>query len=537
LTLAVHFLGPTLTAVGRPYLAIFPNASLLVCRGLLVFVMFDGTLLSFAYGMLLGSIASIPIYIWLQTRFLAFPATQFLNAQVKSLYVTLLVLSLGLLIKETLPADTTPYRIFLLLGLLAPPTWWIGLRIFDHPFRYEVLSLIGNRRKGNRKGKPAPVGVLIPMKYPDSIGYVWRNVARQRDLVAQALLPRLQCYAAYPLLTGQASYKPEYMQAVELDCFNQNNLRNDKLLQFIRDNNIRVAFLMSEPANSQLTHYLQACGIATLTTENDSFDLDRRQSVVTAWSKWLLRSAFKKQIHCLHLANARKQYDFLHRFAKIPKLNLDIVHNGVNTEQFTPDAPPSTLFGLPDDPQKIWLISVAQARPIKRIPYLLEIFAELRQCRPGLNIGLIYVGSGDDLDNYKNLAAELGISKHVVFAGHQSDLTGLYTATDIYVHTAELESFGMAVAEAMASELAVVCTHAAGPAELIMDNVCGRLVPKEDREQLIQAILAYVDDPALRLEHGKAARQRIVTHYSQALQIRRLAANVKKVSQRVTRND
>jgi len=56
-----------------------------------------------------------------------------------------------------------------------------------------------------------------------------------------------------------------------------------------------------------------------------------------------------------------------------------------------------------------------------------------------------------------------------------------------------------------------VATRVGGNPELVEDGVTGALVPKEDPGALAAALIAYLDDPALRGLHGKASRERAVS--------------------------
>jgi glycosyltransferase involved in cell wall biosynthesis len=59
---------------------------------------------------------------------------------------------------------------------------------------------------------------------------------------------------------------------------------------------------------------------------------------------------------------------------------------------------------------------------------------------------------------------------------------------DVFVSASRNESFGLAIAEAMASGVAVVATMSEGAREIIEDNVTGKLVPVGDIEAMASAI-------------------------------------------------
>ena len=81
---------------------------------------------------------------------------------------------------------------------------------------------------------------------------------------------------------------------------------------------------------------------------------------------------------------------------------------------------------------------------------------------------------------------------------------------DIIVHASDREPFGIVVIEAMALGKPVVAGAAGGPAEVITPGVDGLLAPFGDAPALAQALLRYLDDPALaaRCAQGAALRAR-----------------------------
>ena len=66
----------------------------------------------------------------------------------------------------------------------------------------------------------------------------------------------------------------------------------------------------------------------------------------------------------------------------------------------------------------------------------------------------------------------------------------------------------------MASGLPVIASNTGGNPELIVTGETGCLVPPGDHDALASAIRDYVDDPKRRLDHGKAARDRVVSWFA-----------------------
>jgi glycosyltransferase involved in cell wall biosynthesis len=78
------------------------------------------------------------------------------------------------------------------------------------------------------------------------------------------------------------------------------------------------------------------------------------------------------------------------------------------------------------------------------------------------------------------------------------------------------EGLPMSVIEAMLTGLPVVATNVRGPAEQVVHEVTGLLVPPGDAPALAAALQRLVADQALRARMGEAGRKRAVERYDEA---------------------
>jgi glycosyltransferase involved in cell wall biosynthesis len=103
-----------------------------------------------------------------------------------------------------------------------------------------------------------------------------------------------------------------------------------------------------------------------------------------------------------------------------------------------------------------------------------------------------------------------GMAERVHLLPATTQIERYYAAADIFVFPSFYDSFGMVVTEAMASGLPVVCSMAAGAAELIDDGVNGLVVSDPwDATAMAAAIGRLVGDPELRRRLGAAARRSV----------------------------
>lgn len=110
--------------------------------------------------------------------------------------------------------------------------------------------------------------------------------------------------------------------------------------------------------------------------------------------------------------------------------------------------------------------------------------------------------------------AEWNLSARVRLVGWLENLAELYCALDVFVSASHTESFGLAVAEAMASATAVVSTKTAGASEIVQDEVTGLLVPVGDTGSLTESLMTLLGDRERRLQIGRAAQKAVSAQFS-----------------------
>jgi glycosyltransferase involved in cell wall biosynthesis len=104
--------------------------------------------------------------------------------------------------------------------------------------------------------------------------------------------------------------------------------------------------------------------------------------------------------------------------------------------------------------------------------------------------------------------ASLGLSDRVTLSG-ELDAEGVarsYDRSDVYVTATLRETYGMAVAEALARGLPIVGTRTGAIEELVGDGA-GIVVAPGDADALSAALARIIDDPALRARFAGGARR------------------------------
>lgn len=124
-------------------------------------------------------------------------------------------------------------------------------------------------------------------------------------------------------------------------------------------------------------------------------------------------------------------------------------------------------------------INVGYFNPIKKHTRLVRAFASIASTLP---ISLKLIGSGDCLDEVKQLVNELGLANVVFFKGELTaeEIAEELRSSHVCVLSSDLETFNVSIVEAMACGLPVVSTRCGGPETIIDHAELGLLTERDD---------------------------------------------------------
>lgn len=165
-------------------------------------------------------------------------------------------------------------------------------------------------------------------------------------------------------------------------------------------------------------------------------------------------------------------------------------------------------------PQELPVLGfVGRVTADKGVPLLHDALAILR--REGVGLRVLLVGPWETSDSSALIEALGQATPYLTAPGSISDVRPHYAAMDIFTLPSEREGFPNVVLEAGAMALPSIVTDATGCIDSV-DDTSGITVPAGDPRALAAAIRRLIDDPELRRQMGKAARQRVVTDFDPA---------------------
>lgn len=202
---------------------------------------------------------------------------------------------------------------------------------------------------------------------------------------------------------------------------------------------------------------------------------------------------------------------------------------GIDLDRFNPEKVvegDKSEFGFKNNDRI--LINVGDLSYDKNHELLLKVIKKLKD-EGHTEYKLLLVGEGSYRNKIENLANQFEIKDIIYLAGWRKDIPELLKMSYIFVFPSLFEGLPVALMEAMAMGLPVVCTNARGNTDLITDNVTG-LVSDFDVEDFKNKILKYGEDTE--------TKERLICNemeFIKTLSIENINKKVKEIYEKYTR--
>jgi glycosyltransferase involved in cell wall biosynthesis len=237
-------------------------------------------------------------------------------------------------------------------------------------------------------------------------------------------------------------------------------------------------------------------------------DIVRQRVLGALWAPFLRRVLVRAERILVGSPNYARSSPFLR--AHLAK--VDIVPYGIDPERFAGSDRFAARARYSAEAGRT-LVFVGRLRYYKGLHVLIAALAAL----PGVR--LLVAGSGSLAGSLAEQAAAAGVADRIAWLGDVPDaeLPLVLAAGDLYVlpAVARSESFGIALAEALAAGLPAVTTEVGtGTSWVNLDGVTGRVVPPDDPQALAAAIRAILADEPARAAMGAAARARALSEFT-----------------------
>ncbi|MFH2069444.1 MAG: glycosyltransferase family 4 protein [Candidatus Omnitrophota bacterium] len=184
-------------------------------------------------------------------------------------------------------------------------------------------------------------------------------------------------------------------------------------------------------------------------------------------------------------------------------------------------------YGFRDD--EIIIGKVARLFHLKGHEFLLSAFASVKKKFPRSRLFL--VGDGILRPELEEMAEKLNIREAITFAGllPPREIPEAISAMDLLVHVSLREGLPKAVAQALAGGVPVVAFDVDGTREVLVDGVTGFLIPPQDFEKLLAAIIFALRNPEKSQAMARTGQQFVLNNFSVNVMVSRIESLYEKV--------
>jgi glycosyltransferase involved in cell wall biosynthesis len=209
--------------------------------------------------------------------------------------------------------------------------------------------------------------------------------------------------------------------------------------------------------------------------EFDNFKLDSvlsKMKLTALYEKrWILKRMKKCKNHFLTIS--KDTTDYFNNVLPREMRNIYFLPNAINVK----------TYSKPENYKKknktLKLINVGRFAKYKNQQFLIDVAKELDN--RNVKFKMYLAGEGTELNNVKLKAKNLK-TQSVVFLGNIDNVQNYFWESDIYLHSATYEPFGLVLIEAMAAGLPVLTTNGKGNVDVMENDKNGYILPQNVHE-------------------------------------------------------
>lgn len=332
---------------------------------------------------------------------------------------------------------------------------------------------------------------------------------------------------------GFPAFLPNNFKNVILfDTQDSNTNRLREIHNYIRHNNIAIAFGFDQPVSRSPYRIMRRAGVrlfisywgAPISTINHGFRLLLKRVEV-----WLRRS---KPDHFIF--ESRAMAEMAIRGRGISKHHVSVVHTGVDTQKFKPNLQDEEyaheVFQIPRNRRIIFYSGHMEER--KGVSVIIQSANELIKERKRTDVHFLLLGNRKGQEkNFAPMYSGTETEKYITFGGYRDDINRILRSSYAgVIASTGWDSFPMSSLEIASTGLPLVASDLHGIAEGMENGKTGYLIQHGDHIGLADRLQQLLNSQALQRRMGQAAREWAVQNFSREKQIESLTATVRRLS-------
>lgn len=330
----------------------------------------------------------------------------------------------------------------------------------------------------------------------------WANFPDIEELLRKIDLIELDCSVAFrflrnPVLRNRAWI--DFIQSFKPDIIHSNLYLSELLVHsYINE---KIKYVSHGHDNMP---QLRRFGFKTLFS---------KKLLANWWERrWLMKQYEKSKTHFIAISEDVEAY----LKENCPSLNGRItrVPNAIDRKRFLvkrDDNSPKPVFKL---------LSVGSLVPKKNHAYLIGVAKILKE--KGYSFEINVLGDGPLREDLVLKTEIAGCANNLFFRGSVPDVPRWMAESDLYVHPANYEPFGLVLIEAMTSGMPVISLDGRGNRGLIENGVTGYFLPVDaPQEEFVKRVEEVMLDREKLIKMGLAAQE-----FSEAFDIRQYCERI-----------
>jgi glycosyltransferase involved in cell wall biosynthesis len=335
-----------------------------------------------------------------------------------------------------------------------------------------------------------------------------KMVALGHDVAIVCVLPHHETWPNFPDREQFEKEVPLHILGgeVKFRFLRVPTINNNKYVEFVRQfkpDVIHSHLYMSE----LLAQSTVFSGVKYISHGHDNMPQLRRfdlktlfnKTLLTNWweRRWLMRQYQKSQTHFIAISEDVESYlkdncpSLVGRITRVPNA-IDRKRFWVQRDYTTP----KSVFKL---------LSVGSLVPKKNHQYLIGVAQILKSKGYAFEINVL--GDGPLMDELVRKTKEAGCADVLFFRGSVPDVPRWMAESDLYVHPASYEPFGLVLIEAMTSGMPVISLDGRGNRGLIENGVTGYFLPVDSsQEEFVKQVEGFILDRPKLIKIGAAAQ-------------------------------
>ncbi len=229
--------------------------------------------------------------------------------------------------------------------------------------------------------------------------------------------------------------------------------------------------------------------------------------------RWLAKGTDAYVCIASHLMEQQVPAGFRDRSVIIPQFfDLDRFVDG------RADFPAIDAFS---DPTRPTLGFVGRLEPEKGISIAIAAMRGIVDAIPGARLRII--GTGSLEPDLKDQVAGLGLTDHVEFVGHRTDICDQMAAMDLLLIPSYNEAFGLVVLESIAAGVPLLASRSGAFPKILENGKYGTLADPDAPDAWAEAAVNIIADPSPALAKLEKARAEVLGRFTRTASVRQHA--------------